>query len=171
MTKEETRAYNKAYYLANKEKIKAQVKNYKVRTGYKYQLSERQKEEANERARRWYQANKQLMIDRAKEWKKNNKEKVQINTRSYASRRKYANGSYSTKDYLRLKSRLNNMCGYCNEAEADTIDHIIPLSRGGSNYIGNIMPACGKCNYSKQCKTIVEWRSNKPVCTRTVALI
>ena len=73
MTKEETRAYNKAYYLANKEKIKAQVKNYKVRTGYKYQLSERQKEEANERARRWYQANKQLMIDRAKEWKKNNK--------------------------------------------------------------------------------------------------
>lgn len=35
---------------------------------------------------------------------------------------------------------------------------MIPLARGGTDYIGNIVPACGKCNSSKNASTVTEWR-------------
>lgn len=75
---------------------------------------------------------------------------------------------YSSKDYKKLLNRLLGKCGYCHNNEANSIDHIVPLSRGGSNYIGNIMPACGSCNYSKGAKTLAEWRNGKVLCTRDV---
>lgn len=75
-------------------------------------------------------------------------------------------GRNTPRDFSRLKNRLLGRCGYCKVNQANTIDHIIPLLRGGSNYIGNIMPACGACNYSKQHKTLVEWRNGAISCTR-----
>lgn len=48
-------------------------------------------------------------------------------------------------------------CAYCG-ARADTIDHVLPLVRGGTNYEGNLVPACRRCNSSKSGKTIIEWR-------------
>lgn len=50
-----------------------------------------------------------------------------------------------------------SQCQYCKK-EADTIDHVIPLARGGSNDISNLVPACRSCNSSKQAKLISEWR-------------
>lgn len=49
-------------------------------------------------------------------------------------------------------------CIYCREHLADTVDHVIPLVRGGSNYEGNLVPACRSCNSSKQDRLLTEWR-------------
>lgn len=152
------KSYNKAYYQENKEKIKAQVEQYKKITGYKHKLSEEQKAKSRARAKAWYQANKQVMIDRAKEWKKSNPDKVNAGSRSYASRRRGAEGKYSVADYLKIKNRQGGLCAYCQDNKANSIDHIVPLSRGGSNYIGNILPVCGYCNSSKGAKTLYEWK-------------
>lgn len=48
-------------------------------------------------------------------------------------------------------------CAYCPQL-ADTVDHVMPLVRGGTNYEGNLVPCCRKCNSSKSGKTIIEWR-------------
>lgn len=67
-----------------------------------------------------------------------------------------APGSHSTRDWLRLLNRYDGRCAYC-EAPATQRDHIVPLTRGGTNFIGNIVPACGTCNPSKGAQFITEW--------------
>lgn len=44
-------------------------------------------------------------------------------------------------------------CLACGKPEV-TIDHIVPVSAGGTNAIGNVQPLCGYCNTSKGTKTI-----------------
>jgi hypothetical protein len=53
--------------------------------------------------------------------------------------------------------REGRICAYC-QSPADTLDHVLPLIRGGTNYEGNLAPACRSCNSSKSSKTITEWR-------------
>jgi 5-methylcytosine-specific restriction endonuclease McrA len=51
-------------------------------------------------------------------------------------------------------------CVYC-PALATTTDHLIPLSRGGTNYEGNLAPCCKRCNSSKSDLLTSEWRWGK----------
>lgn len=48
-------------------------------------------------------------------------------------------------------------CAYC-EGPCQTIDHVIPLVRGGTNFIGNLLPACRSCNHRKGTRLLSEWR-------------
>ena len=65
------------------------------------------------------------------------------------------------RDRLRATwKRQGKRCAYCPNP-ADTIDHVVPLVRGGTNYEGNLVPCCKSCNSSKQGLTIVEWRTGK----------
>lgn len=50
-------------------------------------------------------------------------------------------------------------CAYCHAAmlhEEVTIDHIVPLSRHGSTRLGNLAPACARCNSAKGNKMLPE---------------
>ncbi len=52
------------------------------------------------------------------------------------------------------------ICYYCNEKVGSknlTMDHIIPLSRGGKSIKENIVPACKECNNKKKYLLPVEW--------------
>jgi 5-methylcytosine-specific restriction endonuclease McrA len=54
--------------------------------------------------------------------------------------------------------RKGAICVYCGLSPADTVDHIVPLVLGGTNYEGNLAPCCRKCNSSKAGLTVSEWR-------------
>lgn len=56
--------------------------------------------------------------------------------------------------------RQGRACYFC-PATADTVDHLLPLVRGGSNYEGNLVPACRQCNSAKSSRTIMEWRTGR----------
>jgi 5-methylcytosine-specific restriction endonuclease McrA len=62
------------------------------------------------------------------------------------------------KDWLRLCNRHGNRCFYCHQRRPLTMDHVIPLSRGGRHSIGNLLPACASCNASKSARFLTEWR-------------
>lgn len=50
-------------------------------------------------------------------------------------------------------------CAYCGkhlEVEAVTLDHVIPLSRGGTNRISNVVRACESCQRCKQDKLMCD---------------
>lgn len=49
-------------------------------------------------------------------------------------------------------------CVYCG-GEFEHTDHAIPLSRGGSHSVDNVVPACSKCNKAKGNRTAEEYLS------------
>ncbi len=59
------------------------------------------------------------------------------------------------------KRRLSDgVCYYCGArvgARALTMDHIVPLVRGGKSRRGNVAPACKPCNSKKQSLLPMEW--------------
>lgn len=52
------------------------------------------------------------------------------------------------------KSWAGRPCAMCG-GPADTIDHIVPLSFGGSNVPDNLQPACRSCNNKRQSKAVI----------------
>jgi len=66
--------------------------------------------------------------------------------------------NYSSTEYKKNRKAIleasNYTCHYCN-APANTADHIIPVSKGGGHGIENLLPACTKCNSSRQDKTLI----------------
>ncbi len=58
------------------------------------------------------------------------------------------------------KSRIaSGVCHYCGRkvgAAALTLDHVVPVARGGRSTRGNCVPACRECNASKHAATPAE---------------
>ena len=85
-------------------------------------------------------------------WRKINYERIlHLNKRWRASRRG-AIGSHTLGEWENLKSQYNWTCPCCGKEEPKiklTEDHIIPLSKGGSDNIENIQPLCRSCNSKK----------------------
>lgn len=57
-----------------------------------------------------------------------------------------------------LKKLRSQKCLYCPIQPAGTVDHLIPVSRGGNHSIGNLVPACRSCNSRKGGRFLMEWR-------------
>jgi len=90
-----------------------------------------------------------------KRWKKKNSERwAHLKARRYA-REKGAVGSHTLEEWKELKEKFNNKCAKCKEEKLLTKDHIIPLSKKGTDYIDNIQPLCRNCN-SRKWKFIYE---------------
>lgn len=116
-------------------------------------------------------------IKRSKEWCENNKNRMTGKNnpnwkggiskmkkyRSFWQRRREIKkinngGSHTFGEWENLKAQYNFTCPCCNKREPEiklTEDHIIPLSRGGSDNIENIQPLCQRCNSHKATKIIV----------------
>lgn len=60
-----------------------------------------------------------------------------------------------------LMRRDRHMCGYCGK-RAETIDHVIPRSRGGAHVWENVVAACKPCNHRKADKFLdqIGWQLN-----------
>jgi len=58
------------------------------------------------------------------------------------------------------RKRANGLCHYCGGhfKPADlTMDHLVPLVRGGRSTRGNLVPACKRCNNDKKNRLTLEW--------------
>ena len=58
---------------------------------------------------------------------------------------------------LAIYHRDGFACRYCGDESALTLDHVVPVSAGGSNQPRNLATACVRCNSSKQDITTRKW--------------
>lgn len=66
--------------------------------------------------------------------------------------KRLAEGNYTWETWQDLKKKHNYSCVMCCRKEPEiklTMDHIIPISKGGTNWISNIQPLCRGCNSKK----------------------
>lgn len=118
------------YYLNNQEAIKSKVSSYRA-------------------------DNKDLIASSKKEWQKSNPDKVL----AYATKRRKLMGQNGIFYVSRseIQKLYRSPCFNCGSSDRIEIDHVIPISRGGTHSIGNLLPLCKSCNASKGNKTFTEW--------------
>lgn len=108
-------------------------------------------------AKRYYAKHSSRERSRMKKWELENKEHMlivrKINKYKYKHRRNVA-GKFSLSEWKSLLSKFNNQCLWCGNTSDITVDHVIPLILGGTNYIHNIQPLCRVCNSKKHDKII-----------------
>lgn len=134
--KERNDAYQAAYYVANRDRILSRVKAHT-------------------------EANYGRIMEYHARYAVENREKVNAWGASTKCRRRArlagGGGSHTIAERQEKFAKLGNICFYCGTGGKLTIDHDVPIARGGSDNIGNILPACGSCNRRKSKKTAMEF--------------
>lgn len=155
----------KAYYETNAESIKQRVRTWQRdnKTYVKQKAKERymaNAEQRREKTRAWIAANREHKRLKDSEYQKSHPEVY----RASAARRKARirqNGIYAISQ-KELRKIYASPCIYCGSTKRIEADHVIPIARGGTHSIGNLVPACKSCNASKQERTITEWKKENP---------
>ena len=135
---ENNRQYNK---LKCKQNYNAKPQEYKNRT------------------LKWFKENPDLKKANDKKYQIEHPEVYRLSRHRYKTR-KLQNGVFdiSKKEWQKIYS---SPCIYCGSTEKIQADHVIPIAKGGTHSIGNLVPACQPCNGSKRERTITEWKKAK----------
>ncbi|NWF69979.1 MAG: HNH endonuclease [Chloroflexi bacterium] len=91
-----------------------------------------------------------------------------LKVRAYSSQRRArlvgASGGFMPSDWQRQYARQGGLCRWCGKAAPLTIDHILPLARGGTHTPANIVLACAACNSAKGRRLVYsEWQPPNPL--------
>lgn len=72
-------------------------------------------------------------------------------------------GSHTPKEWQQIVIRFGPCCPACGKEGKPTKDHIVPLTRGGSDAAENLQPLCDSCNKRKGNRLVIcylPWRGN-----------
>jgi 5-methylcytosine-specific restriction endonuclease McrA len=149
-------SYSRRYRQEHREDCKAYLVRYR----------QENREAWNAYSRRYHQEHQEQCREKSRKYSKTPKGRLIDNVKS--SKRRAAKlaskGSYTTEQIQEKMIRQGHKCYYCQirlkKEKGRYIfhhDHIVPLSRGGSNNIDNIAIACPTCNLKKSDKLLHEW--------------
>lgn len=121
------------------------------------------------RAQRKYKNEKEKYRERSYRWRIDNREVYLAQHRIHQFNRNnlvkaQSDGTVTGKFLIEIYATLN--CFYCKRetpASERSLEHVMPLSRGGSHSASNIEMACINCNSSKREKTLKEWNEYKSI--------
>lgn len=162
-TKERKKERQRERYYQNIEKEQARArkntKNYREKHPVKYYITqvlwrENNRTRFNELQRDSYYRNHEQRKESHRDWMKSNPGKNREYKANRRARKLGAGGTYTANQFKDLCEKYHNVCLCCGNSGKLVADHVVPLSKGGSNSIENIQPLCFSCNSKKHTKTI-----------------
>lgn len=142
---ENNKAYRKVYYQENRERF---ATYYKPRPPRPKKVN-----------KGVYKPDPQRRREITKKYRLANLETVRACEIARDARRRAAEGSFTGKEWRAKLKLYKGYCHWCHKKIKGTphADHVIALSKGGTNYIDNVVPSCAKCNLAKSAKSPLEF--------------
>ena len=105
----------------------------------------------------WRKARKELERKQAE----HKARRITFHLKGERARKKGAKPSLSFKEWESILDRYFRRCANCKVKHNPpylslTVDHAVPLSKGGRHHKDNIQPLCRKCNFAKA-DTAIKW--------------
>lgn len=105
----------------------------------------------------------QHLKDAAVAWQRANRRRIATRNGYRRSAQQFV---VTDRDLARLLHHHRGSCGYCHVRLSEEIrtptslewDHVVPLAKGGTHSVGNLIPACRTCNRRKHGRFAVQWK-------------
>lgn len=120
----------------------------------------KKKEREYESARKYREKNSEVVKFRSHKWYSENKDRHAVLGRNYRARKNSVGGTHTAADIANLLEKQKGKCAWCLISfgtEKPTVDHYIPLARGGSNDVKNLRLLHKSCNSRKSSKDPVDF--------------
>ncbi|WP_160295997.1 HNH endonuclease [Aliterella atlantica] len=163
---QEYKAKARAYQKQHPEKRKEwSTKSNLNRRDYKQQWAFRNRDRLLKQKREYYYANRDYYLERKRQRLQTPQGRMVVrvsNCKRRAIKKTNHHVNYTAEQVKQLFLDFNNCCAYCGSKKNLSLDHFLPLSRGGADCFGNLIPACGLCNSSKSAADPKEWYERQP---------
>lgn len=178
--RDETARYQNQYAKVHKEELKLYKEEYsrlhrkgEIKPIIGKRESNRLYREANRAELAWkssqyYAQHREERLAYHKKYNQTERGIIAKRVRSHNRRalKKQAKGSHTAAQLYELYQKQEGKCFYCKKELGHSRnswhgDHYIPLSKGGSNDISNIVIACPTCNHKKNAKLPDEWEAKR----------
>lgn len=148
---------DKVRAYARKTALKYKEKYHKYQKSWRISNLDRE----NEKSRNYYLNNKDKLRPVRKLWSKNNVLKVRAYVSNYRAK-KFKTGKHTQEDVIILLEMQKYKCIVCKCNLINYhVDHIEPISKGGSNTSENLQILCPTCNREKSNKDPIKFMQQK----------
>lgn len=161
---ESHREKGRRYYADNREHILERTAAYQkahpevsraAQAKYKAVNRDQLLPQVRQRSADWRERNRDKDRAASIRWRKANPDAYRAIQWRRKARMKGNGGEFTMQEWQDLKARYDYRCLRCGASEPEivlTVDHVIPIARGGLNVIENIQPLCRACNSSKNAR-------------------
>lgn len=155
------RAESRRYYWADPQAAKDRERaRYQAKTEY---IRERIRQHRQARlaaglpGKQQTAAGVQRSYARFRVWRDQRRDVYHASQHAARARKRNAPGNYTAEQWQALCAYYGHRCLACGVGSPLSVDHVIPLVRGGANGIDNLQPLCRPCNVRKG-RRIIDYR-------------
>ena len=146
---ERRRSYGREWMRRNADKAREAMRRWR----------ERHPEAHRAENAAYYARHADRLKRRIEDYHRANPAIVRAKSQKHRALRLAADGSFTAREWTELVDTYQGKCAYCGDLVKLEPDHRVALSRGGSNRIDNILPACHRCNARKHRMSEAEFRA------------